>query len=71
MGQNNPMYVKYFTYKVEFQECGAGHIHATLELYLKKLENSPRNVIKELGLVGLGWRSGSVISLLVPGADYF
>ena len=39
MGKNNPMNVKYFTYKVEFQERGAGHIHGTLWLDLVKLEN--------------------------------
>jgi hypothetical protein len=27
MGDNNPMMVEYFTYKVEFQDRGAGHIH--------------------------------------------
>ena len=26
MGKNNPMHVKYYTYKVEFQDRGAGHI---------------------------------------------
>ena len=30
MGRNNPMNVEYYTYKVEFQERGAGHIHGTL-----------------------------------------
>ena len=38
MGRNNPMHVKYYTYKVEFQERGAGHIHGTLWLNLDKLE---------------------------------
>ena len=38
MGDNNPMCVEYFTYKVEFQERGAGHIHGTLWLNLEKME---------------------------------
>ena len=38
MGKNNPMNVEYYTYKVEFQERGAGHIHGTLWLSLSKLE---------------------------------
>ena len=39
MGKSNPMNVKYYTYKVEFQDRGAGHIHGTLWLNLKKIEN--------------------------------
>ena len=39
MGKNNPMNVEYYTYKVEFQERGAGHIHGTLWLSLSNLEN--------------------------------
>ena len=35
MGDNNPMMVEYFTYKVEFQDRGAGHIHGTLWLKLE------------------------------------
>ena len=38
MGANNPMSVKYYTYKVEFQERGAGHIHGVLWLDLDRLE---------------------------------
>ena len=38
MGKNNPMNVKYFTYKVEFQDRGAGHIHGTLWLNIEKIE---------------------------------
>ena len=38
MGDNNPMCVEYFTYKVEFQERGAGHVHGTLWLDLEKME---------------------------------
>ena len=33
------MYVNYYTYKVEFQDRGAGHIHGTLWLRLDKIEN--------------------------------
>ena len=42
MGHNNPMNVQYYTYKVEFQERGAGHIHGTLWLDLDKLEKLQR-----------------------------
>ena len=38
MGKNNPMHVKYYTYKVEFQDRGAGHIHGTLWLNMDKIE---------------------------------
>ena len=43
MGKNNPMHVKYYTYKVEFQERGAGHIHGTLWLGLDQIENMMRD----------------------------
>ena len=43
MGGNNPMHVKYYTYKVEFQERGAGHIHGTLWLGLDKIEHLMKN----------------------------
>ena len=36
------MSVEYYTYKVEFQERGAGHIHGTLWLNLKRLEHLER-----------------------------
>ena len=39
MGKNNDMNVKYYTYKVEFQDRGAGHIHGTLWLSIDKIEN--------------------------------
>ena len=39
MGKNSPMNVKYYTYKVEFQDRGAGHIHGTLWLNINKIEN--------------------------------
>ena len=38
MGENNPLNINYYTYKVEFQDRGAGHIHGTLWLKLKILE---------------------------------
>ena len=43
MGKNNTMNVQYYTYKVEFQERGAGHIHGTLWLNLEKLEDLVRS----------------------------
>ena len=43
MGKNNPMHVRYYTYKVEFQDRGAGHIHGTLWLRLNELEKLPRD----------------------------
>merc|ERR1712105_520437 len=38
MGSNNPMHVKNYTYKVEFQDRGAGHVHGTLWLRMDKIE---------------------------------
>ena len=42
MDDSNPMSVIYFTYKVEFQARGAGHVHGTLWLDLHQLENLVR-----------------------------
>ena len=39
MGNNNPMHIKKFSYKVEFQGRGAGHIHGTLWCDLNKIMN--------------------------------
>ena len=38
MDPSNPMSVRFFTYKVEFQARGAGHVHGTLWLNLLDLE---------------------------------
>merc|ERR1712243_256938 len=40
MGGNNPMKVKHISYRVEFQGRGAAHIHGTLWLDIKEIENS-------------------------------
>ena len=40
MGKNNPMHVKHISYRVEFQGRGAAHIHGTLWLDIKEIENS-------------------------------
>ena len=37
------MHVKNYTYKVEFQDRGAGHIHGTLWLRLDKVEKLVKN----------------------------
>ena len=50
MGDNNPMMVEYYTYKVEFQERGAGHIHGTLWLKLDMIERLIRKDDGELHL---------------------
>ena len=42
MDPDNPMSVRYFTYKVEFQARGAGHVHGTLWLDLHQLEKLVR-----------------------------
>ena len=42
MCSSSPMSVKYFTYKVEFQARGAGHVHGTLWLDLHHLETLVR-----------------------------
>ena len=41
MGKNNPMKIKHISYRVEFQGRGAAHIHGTLWLDLKYIEESP------------------------------
>ena len=41
LGKNNPMHVKYMSYRVEFQGRGAAHIHGTLWLNIQKIQNSP------------------------------
>ena len=38
MGGGNPMYVDKFTYKTEFQERGAGHVHGTLWVKIHVIE---------------------------------
>merc|ERR1712240_318525 len=43
MGIYSPMHVKYYTYKVEFQVRGAGHIHGTLWLDIDKIEHMMRD----------------------------
>ena len=43
MGKNNPMSVKYYTYKIEFQDRGAGHAHGTLWLSLDNIESLLNN----------------------------
>ena len=44
MGANSPMHVKNYTYTVEFQDRGAGHIHGTLWLRLDKIEKMVKEV---------------------------
>ena len=39
MAKCNPLSVRYYSYKVEFQQRGAGHIHGVLWLDLQRLEN--------------------------------
>ena len=41
MGNNNPMKIKYISYRVEFQARGAAHIHGILWLDMKKIEALP------------------------------
>ena len=38
MGRSNPMMVDYYSYKTEFQDRGAGHIHGVLWIKLHKIE---------------------------------
>ena len=56
MGKNNTMHVKNYTYKVEFQDRGAGHIHGTLWLRLDKIEKMVRKVdgVETQVFTGLG-----------------
>ena len=48
MGKRNPMCVSYYTYKVEFQDRGAGHIHGTMWLRLDDLQDMHRGGDGEL-----------------------
>ena len=48
IGDNNPMLVEYYTYKVEFQDRGAGHIHGTLWLKLENMERLIRTDANQL-----------------------
>ena len=41
--KDNPMNVDIYSYRVEFQQRGAGHIHGTLWIQLKNLEKMVRN----------------------------
>ena len=50
LNNKNPLSVKHYSYRVEFQERGAGHIHGTLWLDMNKLENL---VISENGCLKL------------------
>ena len=45
LGKNNPMRVKYMSYRVEFQGRGAAHIHGTLWL---DIENIEKKIMSEL-----------------------
>ena len=40
MEKNNPMKIKYISYRVEFQGRGAAHINGTLWLDIKEIEKS-------------------------------
>ena len=48
LGKNNPMNIKYYSYKVEFQDRGAGHIHGVLWINMKVLERLIRTPQGEL-----------------------
>ena len=63
MGPNNPMSVEYFTYKVEFQERGAGHIHGTLWLDLKRLEKRKRLENGQLTHIDIDQNMNQVVDL--------
>ena len=48
LGKNNPMNIKNYTYKVEFQDRGAGHIHGVLWINMKILERLIKSPGSEL-----------------------
>ena len=48
LGKNNPMKVKYMSYRVEFQGRGAAHIHGTLWL---DFENIDKKIMSELYVI--------------------
>ena len=38
MGKGNPMYIQFYTYRVEFQQRGAGHVHGCLWMDMEKMD---------------------------------
>ena len=63
MGDNNPMNVQYFNYRIEFQARGAGHTHGVLWLDLEAVERDLEgNKIYHMNDQGI-----SVPKLIFPG----
>ena len=63
MGDNNPMNVQYFNYRIEFQARGAGHTHGVLWLDLEAVERDLEgNKIYHISNNGI-----SVPKLIFPG----
>ena len=63
MGDNNPMNVQYFNYRIEFQARGAGHTHGVLWLDLEAVERDLEgNKIYQINNQGI-----SVPKLIFPG----
>ena len=63
MGDNNPMNVQYFNYRIEFQARGAGHTHGVLWLDLEAVERDLQgNKIYHMNNQGI-----SVPKLIFPG----
>ena len=63
MGDNNPMNVQYFNYRIEFQARGAGHTHGVLWLDLEAVERDLEgNKIYHINNQGI-----SVPKLIFPG----
>ena len=40
MGRDNPMHILLYTYRVEFQQRGAAHVHGVLWMNMTKLEKT-------------------------------
>lgn len=77
MGPNNPMCVKKFCWKMEFQGRGAGHIHGTLwcDLQKVKIDKNDTN-ISSLETAFKAMRQNEEFSLaqeesLIKFADWF
>ena len=63
MGDNNPMNVQYFNYRIEFQARGAGHTHGVLWMDLEAVERDLEgNKIYHINNQGI-----SVPKLIFPG----
>ena len=58
--KSNPMCVKDWSYKVEFQQRGAGHIHGIIWLDLRGLEKLVEGEDGKLSVIGAKWANSEL-----------